>query len=48
MILAHLIERITVDRYYNITIKFFITKEEFLQGRGDGVIVQESDHIVYA
>ena len=31
MILARLIEKITVDRNYHLTVFFFVTQEDFLQ-----------------
>ena len=49
MILAHLIERITVDKYYNLHIKFFITREEFHWGRnGCSITVSEADSFMTA
>ena len=44
MILAHLIESITVDKSYNLHIKFFITREEFHWGmQGKSVTISEAD-----
>lgn len=49
MILAHLIERITVDKDYNLHIKFFITREEFHWGNENcSVTVSEADSFMTA
>ena len=49
MILAHLIERITVDKDYNLHIKFFITREEFHWGNEKcSVTVSEADSFMTA
>ena len=49
MILARLIEKITVDKDYHITISFFITQEEFIsQSRLGQVKVIEADRCEYA
>ena len=49
MILAHLIERITVDKYYNLHIKFFITREEFHWGcNGCSITVSEANSFMSA
>ena len=44
MILARLIERITVDRDYHLTITFFITMEDFdFSDAGEYIHIKESD-----
>ena len=49
MILARIIERITVDRNYQLTITFFVSQEEFERKMGESVsnikIVQASRSI---
>ncbi|MBO2516335.1 MAG: hypothetical protein CW338_03530 [Clostridiales bacterium] len=47
MILARIIEKITVDKHYNIHIKFFITREEFL-GMQDSITVSEASAFMTA
>lgn len=49
MILSRLIERITINKDYHITINFFITLEEFqqeLNGASEKLTIQESEHVI--
>lgn len=49
MILAHLIEKITVDRDYHIRISFFITQDEFIhQTSQQAIEVVEAERCDYA
>ncbi len=49
MILARLIQKITVDRNYTVSIDFYITEEEFCQkNSGDSLKVQEADRCEFA
>lgn len=50
MILARIIERITVDRDYHITITFFITREDFFHdasSQQSNVVIAETEHGIY-
>lgn len=42
MILARMIERITVDRHYNIVIRFFISPESFEGSVAEGEEVRKA------
>lgn len=44
MILARIIERITVDRNYNLTITFFITRDEFeaAMSKNEGLRIEQA------
>lgn len=48
MILARIIERITVDKDYHITITFFVSYEDFMKGStgtNENLRIEESKHI---
>lgn len=48
MILARIIERITVDKDYHITITFFVSYEDFMKGAeysNEDIRIEESNHI---
>lgn len=50
MILARIIEKITVDRDYHITITFFITREDFFHdasSQQSNVAITETEHGIY-
>lgn len=50
MILARIIEKITVDRDYHITITFFITREDFFHdasSQQSNVAIAETEHGIY-
>ena len=48
MILARIIERITIDKDYHITITFFVSYEDFMKGStgtNENLRIEESNHI---
>ena len=48
MILARIIEKITVDKNYHITITFFVSYEDFMKGAEhskEDIRIEESNHI---